>query len=477
MPGQQVTDVTHDPKWIAANYLNSHDPKQRAYGQALLENLYHERQFGEQAAGRMASIGAENRRADIAVRESRERTRQAHLDREARAQETAAYRKDVLDARSAAQKSEDQARLMAMLPEIQQTYGKQGAAITKAIMDRFLASQGVNANVAAPQTEADKAIQREGELKGKTPVQPAGQAAPATPAPAAAGQPQQGGAPMFAPANLTEGEPPRRQIGYHWFAGTGGVSGGNNASMIKYYDDGSSEVVPASSIPGMEPPGLPPVRYNVEGGRINPQFAAEMGIPPGYDFNFNTGRIVPQSYEGTINGQPSSQAVAQAALRTGKNPVYSPAAMSRLDAAKQQAADAAPYAGKPTVEVNPQGFVKTGAEGGPVPAPPGAGEPVNPITMAPAALARPQTQEQPQPQVPGQPPPATTQPSTGGTENAYNVLKTNPLDVLKNVGQGLVPGLFGYPTGTVGAERVKPPPPPPPIVEDEEKKKKQQQGG
>lgn len=65
---------------------------------------------------------------------------------------------------------------------------------------------------------------------------------------------------------------------------------------------------------------LPPVRRNVEGGQINPAFAAERGIPAGYDFNFNTGEYVPQSRVGMINGRPAIELNAENALRRGVSP-------------------------------------------------------------------------------------------------------------------------------------------------------------
>jgi hypothetical protein len=48
---------------------------------------------------------------------------------------------------------------------------------------------------------------------------------------------------------------PPHVVGYHWTAGTGGVSGGNDAGMIVHYSDGSSQWVPTNK-PGEFPPSV-----------------------------------------------------------------------------------------------------------------------------------------------------------------------------------------------------------------------------
>lgn len=368
-----ATDVTHDPRWIIDNYLaGSHPAHTRATGEAMLANLQHQNQMSAQEAARLATIQGENTRAELARESTRQTARENELGRRQRNTEIAQARADSLKQRQVEDADREASRAAAMLPFIQSAYGKDIAgaqAATRQLLNLVAGRSGVQLPGQAPDP-ATEAVRKAATQMGKTTVQPAagGTQAAAT---AAGGQTETTGtAPTFSPgAGLTEPTAPRNLVGTRWFGPTGGLQGGNNASMVKFYDDGTSETVPAGNIPGTEPAALPPVRRNVEGGQITPEFAKERGIPPGYDFNFSTGRMVPQGDLGTINGVPSAQAVAEGGVRLGINPVYSPAAMDILDKARAQQKDyLAAGGGKPTI---PEGGA---TDLGTVPKPPGVGD-------------------------------------------------------------------------------------------------------
>lgn len=444
-----MADIYDDPRRIIANYIQgSHPASVHAAGEAMLRD-YERRTAADAArANLMENIRS---REGIAREGAANRAQSAKLDylgRRERTQNLATAHQDTLRQQAIDERDKQFSRLMTAA-----SFLPPGDPRAKQIQDYALQLAGVPAAAPAAPSAADAAIARTAAAGGMKPAATTTQGAAAASGGAAppagqAGVPPTGApptqqAPTFSPGEgLTEPTPPPKMIGYRWMAGTGGVSGGNDARMEKYYDDGSMEVVPASSIPGVERPTLAPVRRNVEGGLINPEFAKETGIPPGYDFNFNTGRMVPQSDVGTINGVPSPQAVAQKGMQLGINPVYSPAAMDVVDRARTQASDyASAGGGKPILDVGPKGFDIGGTSGTMVPKPAGVGELVPPEGAPQTAAAAATTPAQPA----GAPAPI-------GSEHAYDVFKTNPLDIMKSVGQGLFPRAFGYPEGTPGTE-------------------------
>lgn len=371
----EQTDIWHDRDRLIRSLATARGRDRKAY-QAAIDRLDREEELRAREAAQSRELGAQHANLQENIRARGETARQQALDREARARETAQYHADVVAGQKETRERENRQQMLALLPEL-----PPDSPMRKQIVDSLLASGGLNTNTAPtttnPADEQAKAFAAKQAAAGKGPpptTQPA-VAGPQTPAPAT-GEAQQpapagGGAPPYSPgAGLVA--PTRNLVGTRWMAGTGGVSGGNNAQMIKYYDDGSSEVVPATST-GEESPTLGPVQRNVEAGRITGPLANQ--IPAGYDLNTNTGEMVPQSNMGTINGVPSDVAVARGAAKTGITPVYSsPRTWDLYQKTLAQAKDIAPFAGKPTVETGPGGLVKTGAEGAPVPKPAGVGE-------------------------------------------------------------------------------------------------------
>lgn len=475
MPGQQVTNAREDPNWWAAQ-LSNPNPNVRHTAEANIERIYRNRSMGQNESQFQRQMAMHNLSLQEGIRDRQERARQAIQQRRFDAYRDDMYRKALMDQRAAAQKSEDEARMFALLPDIEQKFGKQGQQIAKEMLARYLAQHGQNVNVQPQQTPADQAIARAGQAEGKTPV--GGQATGTAPAagggqaPAVPGQPQVqtgagGGSPNYSPSEFYQEpvEAPTR-VGYHWIKGTGGVSGGNDAGQVVFWSDGSQTWEP-TSVPGQPPPTLPNVRRNVEGGQINPEFARERGIPEGYDFNFNTGRLVPQGYEGTINGKPSSQAVAESAARTGKPPVYSDKARALFDAAKGETeATMNAGAGRPTLPVGPTGQPDVGQTM------PYLGKPMGPDIYSPAALAE-------KPQAP-QPPPIVERgsapaPAQTGEPTPYGPNNLPPANRIWNAGAGALDWLGeNVFKGAREAEARRKPPPPPPIVEEKETEKKKE---
>ncbi len=66
---------------------------------------------------------------------------------------------------------------------------------------------------------------------------------------------------------LNTGSPqpqPPTMTGYHWYKGTGGLAGGNDANMDVFYNNGTKQNVPAVS-PGEARPQLPNIQYTLPG--------------------------------------------------------------------------------------------------------------------------------------------------------------------------------------------------------------------
>lgn len=405
------TDVRHDPNWIINNYLGSRNPTQQAIGHAMLQNLEREQRDREMRQNLELQLG------------SREATAaEGRASRESIAHEGAAER-------ASRERAIEQARTDSLAERQMEAKYKEYDALTdlstklppndprqKQIQDRAASLMGFPAQGAAPQTPAQAALQRAGQAAGErvAPTQGAASAAggiaAAAPPAGAAGTPPTGTAPTgtFSPGTLTQG---------------GGAGVGTFADQAR------------AAIEHGKATGTP----YLEAGQV-------FNAPRGYDYNVSTGQWIPSTTEGTINGIPASRALAEGALRSGVNPIYSPKAMDLLEGMRAEG-KALTEAGlfKPTLPVGPTGLPATGTEvaGGPIPKPAGAGELVSPTggvggggTQQTAAGAT----------APGAP---SENVGAFGTPTAQGVGAA-----FKGAGQGLFPGIFGFPPGTPGAQEA-----------------------
>ena len=111
------------------------------------------------------------------------------------------------------------------------------------------------------------------------------------------------------------------------------------------------------------------------------QHGTIVGGPPGFDLNVNTGRWIPSSAEGVINGRPAGEVNAELALRHGHTP-ESPSgqrAMARLTRPAPNVAASSGVPSTPTTAPTEQTTAHTagGGSGAPVSAP-GSGAPTAP---------------------------------------------------------------------------------------------------
>jgi hypothetical protein len=204
-------------------------------------------------------------------------------------------------------------------------------------------------------------------------------------------------------------------------------------------------------------------QLNVNAGRV-----FNTGAPTGSDVNVNTGEFVPQGREGTINGQPAGQAIAEGAIKTGIRP-ESPsgtAALAAMDKAGTAFAGGGGFPAGPVRRAEPvstglsanpaprEGGYPTGAESSPTlaqtnPTPKETGFPTGAPPFAPGSLA-------------AQPQPNTT--PAPGTQFQGPVTATV--------------GFLGQPNAPVPAPANTPPAMPPPqrTLTDEEKRQQQMVG-
>jgi len=420
------TDVWSDPNYINA-MLQHKNPVYREQAREAMTRLQHRDDMNfaaMQHAAQQAATRA-NLQETIRARQSAERDRQT--EREERAKEVAGYRQDLMSQRQSEQADRQAEAMLRVIPFLQ---GKDAPAMTQQILAQYYQRMGITPP-ATPVDPGAAAAARFAASQGQKVVNPPGgqpATAPTTPAvaPVAAGG-AAGGTPT------TPAAPQKQLTGYHWFAGTGGIMGGNNAQQINYYDDGSSEVVPATSTPGVQTLSAGPTmadlfRQGAEKGRAEGTPYVEGGqvynAPAGQSYNVSTGQWSPSNLVGTINGKPENVAVAEAALRTGKAPTYSSDATYNMYQAAKTAQNVNPAnlsanmiqgtggqlpptgappneAVVPTLEptvVSPSQFVKPPASAEATPSAQYAGAPT--VTPTPYAVAQNQVKPPPVPTPP-----------------------------------------------------------------------------
>jgi hypothetical protein len=200
-------------------------------------------------------------------------------------------------------------------------------------------------------------------------------------------------------------------------------------------------------------------QLNVNAGRV-----FNSGAPAGMDVNTNTGEFIPQGREGTINGQPAGQAIAEGAVKTGIRP-ESPRGTTELAAMDKAGSAFVGGGGFPIGPVRRAEPVSTGLVSNPAPKETGFPTPIESnapktpdwttgvghIGFAPGSLA---AQSTPQPN-------ATPAPGTQFQ---------GPLTAAS--------GFVGQPNAPLPTPAGTPPamPPPPRMLTDEEKRQQQMAG-
>jgi hypothetical protein len=286
------TDVMNDPNYIRAMLQrNPHDPLRQA-AEKNLEYLQHQQTLQQ---------SERNLQENIAAR--RQTVEEGRADRAQRAGETAQYHQDQLNQRKAEQlqraaEAGDRSaqRVLAALPFINiMNYGKDAPAIQKKILDQFLSQQGVPTTVTPTVDATTQAAQRAAGALGKPVAQPAGQA----PTTAPQQTPRSGITPLSAaPSTLAalQGQP------------EAGAAQPTGAPQPAERPPTSADLF-AQGKAQAQTQGTP----YVEGGQV-------YGGPKGQDYNVSTGEWMPSSLQGTINGKPAGQAIAEGAVRTGITP-------------------------------------------------------------------------------------------------------------------------------------------------------------
>jgi hypothetical protein len=151
-------DVMMDRNYLLAlMQRNPRDPLRQVAEKQLEYLNAHEAQQAQLTASR------ENLAENIRARVGTETENRALREQSARQAEN--YRRDVLAQRESEASDRQAAQLLAALPEIGATYGKDAPAVSRKILDQFLAGRGITAPTAGV-NETTKAAQR---FLGKTP--------------------------------------------------------------------------------------------------------------------------------------------------------------------------------------------------------------------------------------------------------------------------------------------------------------------
>src|SRR5215472_16414297 len=223
------TDVLHDPNYLMSMIKNP-NPRIHAEGLARLQQL----SSGE---------GRDERAAEFAERlraQQGEQAENANI-RRLRERDLQETRESRLADQEAVQKETRLQHLGNLIQNASQ-YGITDPAQLKAITDQFLMAHGIQPVLSKEQmaqNEVTKAENVKRQARGE-PALPLVQ-----PPHMATEQPTSG-------AGSAATHPAPQMTGYHWFAGTGGVSGGNDAGMNVTYDDGTTKWVP-TGVPGEIP--------------------------------------------------------------------------------------------------------------------------------------------------------------------------------------------------------------------------------